>query len=283
MIIALFPNVQKEDATELALQVYQYLRDKGIQVVVEDYHADTINASGLASVPLESIDYAISIGGDGTILRLIHNYPNMMAPIMGINLGGLGFMADVPSSETFLALDALLSGDLRIEDRIMMVGSSTTNGQHFALNEVVIHRARNPMIVEIAVYVDGFYLNTFEGDGVIISTPSGSTAYSLAAGGPIATPELEAFILTPIAPHAISNRPLVFCPKKQISIEYRSPYEPVDVIYDGILAHQLANHESLQVSISQRRLRLAGLPSRNFFSTIRNKLGWGIRLRGSRR
>jgi len=150
---------------------------------------------------------------------------------------------------------------------------------NFAVNEIVIHRASNPCLVDLAINVDEHYLNTFSADGVIISTPSGSTAYSLAAGGPIVTPELNALILTPICPHTISNRPIVLYPKNEITIEYKSNHAPVEITFDGFPCFSINAGEVITITLSQRLFRLVSMPGHDYFSTLRNKLGWAGKLR----
>lgn len=221
----------------------------------------------------------ISLGGDGTILRHIHRHPNILAPIIGINQGSLGFLADIPLDDIYPSLLDVLNGNYHIQDRLMMEGESSNAQKCMAVNDIVIHRAKNPSLIELALYVDGDYLNTFTADGIIFATPCGSTAYSLAAGGPILTPELKAFIITPISPHTISNRPIVLLPQHEIQIQYISQNEPIEVTYDGIAHFSLATGEMFQIRQSQRSFRLVKLERHNYFSTLRTKLGWAGKLK----
>jgi len=277
MLIALFPNSIKDGSEDLARKIIVYLKDKGVNCIAEDEKADRIGASPLSSQSIEAIDFALSIGGDGTILRLVHNYPNLTAPILGINYGSLGFMADVPVQDTFSALDKLLSGKFSIQNRLVIEGES----QSFAVNDIVLHRASNPSLVELAVSVDGSYLNTFSADGLIISTPSGSTAYSMAAGGPILAPDLKALVITPICPHTISNRPIVFMPQQSIEITYKSDLTPVEVTYDGFNRYKLHYGKTLRIDVSNRYFRLVHLDDHDYFLTLRTKLGWTGKLKNS--
>jgi NAD+ kinase len=280
MIIALFPNTFKKQSIEIAKNIQEFLGHQGVKVVAEDEIASSFNAHELSSVPLSSIDFIISLGGDGTILRLIHRHPELNAPIIAINLGSLGFMADIPIDEIYPSLKSLLEGKYTIQSRLVMEGRVGKNSS-FAVNEIVIHRARNPCLIDLAIFVDGRYLNTFSADGVIISTPSGSTAYSLAAGGPIVTPELDAFILTPISPHTISNRAIVLMPEREIRVEYISAHDPIEITYDGFPYFTMKTAESLYITRSSRKFRLVCMPDHDYFSTLRTKLGWTGKLRGS--
>lgn len=270
---ALFPNLIKPHAMPIAFQIRDFLLQKGVSVIAEDEKAEVLKIPPLSSVPPENIDFRISIGGDGTILRMIHLHPEIDAPIIGINLGSLGFMADIPIEEIYICLEDILNNNYTIHERIVMDGS-TNEKQCFAVNEIVIHRAQNPCLIDLKILVDGVYLNTFSADGLIISTPNGSTAYSLAAGGPIITPDLNVIAITPICPHTISNRPLVIGADKQMIIQYINSYEPIEVTYDGFLLQKIACSESLKIGPSIKKFRMVAFDRLDFFSTLRKKLGW---------
>lgn len=279
MIIGLFPNETKSHSLKIAADVCQFLKEKNIDVVANDPIASQIGARPLSTVSHQNIDFRISLGGDGTILRLVHKHPQFQCPLLGINLGSLGFMADIPLNEIYPSFEDLLGGRYTIQNRMMMEGKTDNGDSCFAVNEFVIHRAQNPSLIELAVYVDDQYLNTFSADGIILSTPSGSTAYSLAAGGPIVSPEIDAYIITPICPHSISNRPIVLMPKKSIKIQYLSNYQPVEISYDGISTFSLANQQSFHVFTSKQRFQLVHLLPHNYFHTLREKMGWHGKLK----
>jgi NAD+ kinase len=279
MIIALFPNALKSNSKSIALSIANFLTQKDVVVVVEDFEANEFKASPLSTIDPKKIDYSISLGGDGTILRLVHRHPEIEAPVLGINLGSLGFMADIPINDIYHSLQDLLNGNFKLSKRLMMQGITTKNEQCFAVNEFVIHRAQNPCLVDLAIYVDGLYVNTFSADGIIVSTPSGSTAYSLAAGGPILTPELDALLITPISPHTISNRPIVLMPQREIQVQYISDHEPVEITYDGFPHYHIANGEIFSICRSPRSFTLVNLPYHDYFTTLRTKLGWAGKLK----
>lgn len=279
MIIALFPNIFKTQSKNYAIGICEFLTHRGINTVVEDEEARELGAKPLSSVDPNKIDFIISLGGDGTILRILHNHPEIAAPIMGINLGSLGFLADVPITEIYPSLQDLISGKFSIQERMMMEGRTLNDNAFTAVNEIVVHRGNNPCLIDLVIHVDGNYLNTFSADGIIISTPSGSTAYSLSAGGPIVSPELEAFVLTPISPHTISNRPIVFMPKREIQIQYMSEHPPVDVVHDGFTHTSLTTGEMFFIRKLSRKFRLVSLENHDYFLTLRSKLGWVGKLR----
>lgn len=190
-------------------------------------------------------------------------------------------MADVPLAELYPSLEDLVTGNFRVEERMMMEGTTPLGETCFAVNEMVIHRAHNPSLIDLSIHVDGRYLNTFSADGIIIATPSGSTAYSLAAGGPILTPELNAFVITPISPHTISNRAVVLMPRESIEVQYLSTYSPAEMTFDGISRYTIRTNEIFTIRKAQRAFRMINLSRVDYFSTLRTKLGWSGQVRYS--
>jgi NAD+ kinase len=279
MKIALFPKVQEEDSKKLAQEVLNFLTKHQVEVVIEDDKAGELGATTLSSADPHSIDILITMGGDGSILRVAHQYSNLDAAILGINLGHLGFMADVKISDIIPGLENLVNHRFTIQERVMIEGESSTNQEFFAINDCVLHRARNPSLVEITIHVDNLFLNTFEADGVIIATPNGSTAYSLAAGGPIVSPDIEAFVITPICPHTISNRPIVLTPSQNIRIEYRGHKDPIEFVTDGLQHFEMKVGDQIHLRKSPKKFKLVNLKGIDYFSTLRHKLGWSGKLR----
>lgn len=278
MIIALFPNLLKSHTKKIALDIRNYLTEKGVQVVAEEEKAKELEVQSLSEIDPTSINFLISLGGDGTMLRVLHRHPELKAPMIGINMGGLGFMADIPIEKIYPSLNALLAKQFVCEERLV-IGGKINGSTSFAINDVVIHRGKHPTLIDLLIRVDGSYLNTFSADGLIISTPNGSTAYSLAAGGPILTPDLNAIVITPICPHTISNRPIVLKADKEIQVELVSDHDSVDVNYDGIVQQTLSLKQVLRVRPSDRKFSLVTLDGHDFFSTLRTKLGWSGKLK----
>ncbi len=279
MIIAIFANTSKKHSKNLAIGIQEFLSNHGVTVVAEDEEAPQIGATPLSEIDPEKIDFMISMGGDGTILRLVHKYADLNAAILGINLGHLGFMADVPISDIYPSLQDLINGAYKVHERVAIQGETLHGDRCYAVNDIVIHRAKNPSLVELAIHIDGVYLNTFEADGIIIATPNGSTAYSLAAGGPIISPDLDALALTPISPHTISNRPIVLTANQEIQIQYLSDYDPIEVRADGLSHHSLQTGEVFRITRSAKNFKLISLLRRDYYSTLRTKLGWSGKLR----
>lgn len=283
MRFALFPNVIKPNALEIAHLMRDFLLLQGASVVAEEEKCKALGVPNLENFRPEEIDFLITLGGDGTILRVLHNHPELTSPIIGINLGSLGFMTDIPVNAIESTLGKVMNGEFEIEKRLIIEGKKEDSKKApFAINEIVFHRDKNPCIIDLQLFVDGVYLNTFSADGLIISTPNGSTAYSLSAGGPILTPELEVLLITPICPHTISNRPIVISASKTIKVVNTSSNMPLEVTYDGLPLQTLAENEHIDISLSKREFRLVSLDGHDFFSTLRSKLGWTGRLRNSK-
>lgn len=279
MIIALIPNAAFDKSKHLAQGIVSFLAEHGITVVAEDDEAKTLGAKPISSVSASDINFFISMGGDGSILRLVHKYENYNPAVIGINLGHLGFMADIPLSDMYPSLQDLIDGKFEIEERLMLEGMNPHQESCLALNDIVLHRGPNPSLIELAIYVDDHYLNTFVADGMIVATPNGSTAYSLAAGGPILSPNLEAVVLTPISPHTISNRPIVLTADQQIRIQNLSECSPIEVNADGVVSQTLKTGESFHIRRSKKKFRIVNLQRRDYFSTLRTKLSWTGKLR----
>ncbi|NGX52619.1 MAG: NAD kinase [Candidatus Anoxychlamydiales bacterium] len=275
MIIGLFPNEEIKSSFDVAKKIADYLTKNNIKVVAEDEKAKTLNIPSLSSVNVKKLKFLISLGGDGTILRLAHKYSDLDAAILGINLGNLGFMADIPSADIFESLDDLISKKYKVEKRIIIEAISSKGEVSFAANDVTFHRAHNHSLIDISISVDNKYLNTFSADGIIIATPNGSTAYSLSAGGPILYPTLDAFLITPICPHAITNRPIIIPADTEIEIKYLSKFKsPIEVHSDGLVHFEMRTNETFKIKKSKKEFKLVKLERHNYFSTLRSKLNW---------
>jgi NAD+ kinase len=292
MIIGLFLNKEKKDSFSVAKKIQKILEleqeklktkeEKAVKekivLVAEDSIAKELGIKALSFVDPKKIDFLISIGGDGTILKLAQKYQDLSGAILGINLGSLGFMADIPLSDLENSLKDLIQGSYAIEKRLMLeviLGEK----RYFAANDLVVHRGKNAHLVELTVSVDNHYVNSFVADGLILATPNGSTAYSLAAGGPILGPLVEAFVLTPICPHTISNRPIVLTADREVEIQCARNYEhPLQLSIDGVVIKDFSEKEILKCKKSAHRFKLVKLKRHDYFSTLRTKLGWSGKL-----
>ena len=279
MNFACFYNPNKNESEKIFKSICLFLMERNVFIYTEENSMKIEGVKPLSTIDPKLIDYKLCLGGDGSILRVVHRHPEITAPILGINMGSLGFLADTPLNGLFETLTDFLQGLFTIQNRCMMDGVTSQNESSFSVNEIVVHRAINPSLIDLSIFVDNIYLNTFSADGVIFSTATGSTAYSLSAGGPILSPELEAFVITPICPHTITNRPIVLMPKNEIRVEYTGRNLPVEVTFDGYTSFSLANDEHLIIKPSSRQFRIVCMNNHDFFTTLRTKLNWSGKLK----
>lgn len=232
-----------------------------------------------AELPLHA-DLLVVLGGDGTLLSMARAVGDLGVPILGVNLGDLGFLTATTRDDMLRALDAVLVGGLAVEDRMMLSARVLRRGQvlaeHLALNDAVITKSAMSRIISLSVSVAGRHATAYRADGLIISTPTGSTAYSLSAGGPILLPTMDAIVLTPICSHTLTNRPIVLPGHEQVAVTLRSDQE-VMLTVDGQVGVQLGEHDTVEVRAAAARVRLVRLPDAGFFSVLRAKLKWGER------
>ena len=221
----------------------------------------------------------VSVGGDGTFLSTIHLCRFSGKPIVGINMGGLGFLTDVAAKDVEEALRRIHCGDYSTVSRMMLVARVRREGKEIrvlhALNDVFINRLDNPKLTSIAAWHGDRYITDFHSDGIIVATPSGSTAYSLAAGGPIVEPNVHAFLVTPICPHSLSERPLILSCDQPIRFVMRQKNAEVLLSADGIENMKLQNNDEVVVTYGGEQTNLIQLSSRSFFDLLRIKLEWG--------
>jgi len=255
---------------------------RGISVLLAERSAKMIEEKG---IPFESMcekaDFLVSLGGDGTLLSLVRRSYGYHKPVVGINAGTLGFLADVTIDEVDNFLDFLLSGEYRIDDRMMIEGYlKTKNGEKksfIAFNDVVITSPQPSKMVQVNASISGERFNAYRGDGLIISTPTGSTAYNLAAGGPVLYPLTKAFIVTPISSHSLGNqRPLVVPADFCIELDTEK-YDSIATI-DGQEVYELSEGDVLYIEGAKKGAKLLHKKERNYFSVLREKLHWGDRL-----
>jgi NAD+ kinase len=226
----------------------------------------------------KKIDYLFSIGGDGTILDAMTIIRNSGIPIMGINIGRLGFLSSISKDEILAAVDKVLDGDFRVDSRSLVRLSDPPElfGElNYALNEVTITRKDSTSLISLNVYINDVFLNTYWADGLIISTPTGSTAYSLSTGGPILVPGSENFVITPIAPHNLTVRPVVIPDKSRIRIMVEGREQQFLVSLDSRRATIYSNFE-LIIEKADFKVNLVQMKEKHFFSTLRDKLKWGL-------
>ena len=280
--------VTKPDATaeaqRVVLKLLDWLIAHGLTPVLEKEVAALVPSvsveTALKSDLPGQVGLLIVLGGDGTLLSMARAVGDLGVPMLGVNLGGLGFLTATTLDEMVPALEAVLAGGLDVEERMMLAARLLRAGQtvseHIALNDVVITKSAMSRIIELAVSVDGRHATSYRADGLIVSTPTGSTAYNLSVGGPILFPTLDAVVLTPIAPHTLSNRPIVLPGPQRIDVTLRGDQD-VMLTMDGQVGVHLRERDVVQIEKAAARIRLLRFPQKDFFSVLRTKLKWGER------
>jgi len=247
--------------------------------------AELAAATGWSAVPEEEMsrraELILVLGGDGTLIHAARMVRGRAVPILGVNLGSLGFLTEVPRSELFARLPEVISGRARLHTRMKLACRLHRGGKVIVedevLNDVVINRGAMARIADHEVSLDGQYMTTFKSDGVILATPTGSTAYALAAGGPIVHPALECAVVAPICPHALTQRPFVVPGDQVVNVVLRSPAADVYLTLDGQAGHALQQGDRLEVWRSSNRTVLVSNPNMDYFGILRQKLHWGER------
>ncbi len=229
----------------------------------------------------EDMDILIVLGGDGTLLHVADQAARYSIPVLGINMGNLGFLTERTEQEAITAVDELLTETVTIENRMMLkaslTGQAAPKTSRYALNEVVITKKTLDPVLQLSTRADQEYITTYKADGLIFSTPTGSTAYNLSAGGPLVYPGLASILVTPICPFMLGSRPVLLPPHSRLRTSLETDHDQkVQIIVDGQPAWEMGCHETLKVEAAKQPLRLIVSPHRDYFSILRNKLHWGI-------
>ncbi len=269
-------NTDKDIDLSLSKKISEYLSDKGAKATivsdVDEHYEDLRVKEEL----MNGVQAAIVLGGDGTMLRAAHSIGIYDIPYIGINLGTLGFLTEIEESNVYEALDRLISDDFVIEKRMMIEGSVKDKIFH-SLNDVVITRAGFSRIIGLKIYVNNQLLDTYEADGVIVATPTGSTGYNMSAGGPIVSPKASAIVVTPISPHSLTSKSVVFDSTEEIRVEIMKKRKTQDteaiVSFDGSNSVELGAGDVVNVKLSARSIKLIKMYDVNFYSVLRDKIG----------
>ncbi len=230
---------------------------------------------------LEKCEFMLSIGGDGTIFSTVRQMEDKGIPILGIHIGGLGFLAECSEKNCLDALQTVLTGNYKTVKRMLLktVISGNDDKAYYAINDVVIDHGNSPRILETNVSISGNHLNTYKSDGIIVSTPTGSTAYSLSAGGPIITPWLDVITLTPICPHSLSARTIVLPSTDTIDIRFTDDQTGMAVTIDGQIHFQVDFISKISISKAEFNAQFVKLSDSDYFRTLRTKMGWSGNVR----
>ncbi|HYL81170.1 MAG TPA: NAD(+)/NADH kinase [Candidatus Acidoferrum sp.] len=280
--IAAKPN--KPEAAPILCELVPWLRERKCEIRLDHEAAAICPSAGPGLSRAEVVadaDLAIVLGGDGTLLSIARLVGPREVPILGVNLGGLGFLTEITLQELFPTLETVLRGEFAVSRRLTMTArilrAREVVGSYEALNDVVVTKTAPSRIVDLEAYVNGEYLATFRADGLIVATPTGSTAYCLSAGGPIMYPSLPALVVIPICPHTLTNRPLVLPDSAEIEIMPAAVGEDVHLTVDGQVGVGLKHRDVVSLRRSDRTITLIKSPKLNYFELLRTKLKWGER------
>jgi NAD+ kinase len=265
------PNIE-----QILVELTAYFEKKGIACVLEDVAAQKLRREdGLPREQIpKSVDMVLVLGGDGTLLSVAHLAAQADIPVLGVNLGSLGFLTEVPVEEMYLTIESLLEGNQEIVNSRQMLEAKNKDSTYYCLNDVVINKGALARMIQCEIWIDGKEIATAKADGLIISTPTGSTAYSLAAGGPIIQPHIPAIILVPICPHTLTFRPMVISAKSVVKVKLGTGGEEVNLTLDGQRGGLLEKDDVVTVTRSDLTLKLISSPKRNYFDLLQEKLGW---------
>ncbi|RXJ83374.1 NAD(+)/NADH kinase [Arcobacter cloacae] len=256
------------------LKIKELFEKERINVLLEENSAQMINDKGYSLEELcQKVDFLISVGGDGTLLSVVRKSFNFEKPVLGINLGTLGFLTDICMEQLPKFIEDLKKNIYKIDNRMLIEGSVNLN-KFVAFNDIVISRKSISSMIKIRAKIDGKAFNTYYGDGVIISTPTGSTAYNLSVGGPIVYPLTKAFIITPVAPHSLTQRPLVMPADFEIEFKIIDTQGAV-VIVDGQDIYEVEQNQSIKINIANKKAKMLHRIQRNYFEVLNEKLRWG--------
>jgi len=283
--VGIISRPRREDIARVVPPLVNWLRAHDVQVVCDSETSGCIGALAGDSRDRENLaacsDLLIVLGGDGTLLSAARMAVERKVPILAVNLGGLGFLTTVPQDDIYSILEEIFTNRHRVSERVMLEAEIIRGGavirRQIALNDAVLNKAALARIMDLELRVDGEYVTTYKADGLIVSSPTGSTAYSLAAGGPIVYPIVEAFVVTPICPHTLTNRPLVIPDSAKIEIDFKAEEDAVFLTLDGQVGVELVRGDHIVVKKATEKLYLVRPARKTYYEILRTKLKWGER------
>ncbi len=281
--IGIIPKKNRPEALKLTEEICSWCRNKGISVYLENdlpVSADSAKRVNQATL-ITTAEIVIVLGGDGTLLSVARIPGSEKVLLVPVNLGGLGFLTEIRIEEIYILLEQVIAGNFTVDNRMMLDVVLFRNGkpheEHRILNDVVFNKGAMARIIDLETSVNGLYLNTFKSDGLIICTPTGSTAYSLSAGGPIIYPSLKCISITPICPHTLTNRPIILPEDSVIQVRLKAEHEDVFITMDGQLGIRMQEGDYAEVRKSGCTMSLVKSPFCDYFEVLKEKLKWGER------
>lgn len=274
-------------ALETICELTRWLTERGIELVggpeIERDRIEHQTGCSVRQVPsdklAQEVDLVLVLGGDGTMIATARMVGDSEVPVLGVNFGGLGYLAEFRFEELYTALESILAGEYRLDKRVMLAVELWRGDEMITrnrvLNDVVINKSALARIIEIEASFNGQFVNSFRADGLIVSTPTGSTAYNLSAGGPVIFPSMNAVVITPICPFTLSNRPIVVPDDAEIELQLKTEKEDVALTLDGQVGVSLQVEDRVVIRKSHTTFNLIQPMNRNYFDVLRDKLRWG--------
>jgi len=287
--IGIIAKQNKPEVIPIVRNLVEWLRPKKIEIYIEEgmgkllpppLTGSHLNSIGREDIPTH-VEMIIVLGGDGTLLSVARLVGGHGVPILGVNLGGLGFLTEITLEELYRVLERVVQGDFTTDERVVLNASVIRRGERMAeftvLNDAVVNKGALARIIDLETTINGEYLTTFKSDGLILSTPTGSTAYNLSAGGPIVYPSLHCIIITPICPHTLTNRPIMIPDDVEIRATLKTKQQEVILTLDGQQGFTLEFEDVVEVRKAEGHILLIKSPYRHYFEVLREKLKWGGR------
>jgi NAD+ kinase len=283
--VGIISRPRREDIERVVPPLVSWLKAHGAEVACDSETSDCFGPLAAQTRKREELpgctDLLIVLGGDGTLLSAARLAAERKVPILAVNLGGMGFLTTVSQDDLYSILEEIFSGNHRVSERVMLEAEIVRGGavirRQNALNDAVLNKAALARIMDLELRVDDEYVTTYKADGLILSTPTGSTAYSLAAGGPIVYPSVAAFVVAPICPHTLTNRPLVIPDSATIDIDFKAEDDAVFLTLDGQIGFELVRGDHIRVRKAAEKLHLVRPTKKTYYQVLRNKLKWGER------
>ncbi len=270
--LAIFTKQYKDAAWQAGLALKSWLEERRLKIFL------TENRPEVTPLP-PGVDLLVVMGGDGTLLSVARHYGHLQIPILGVNVGGLGFLTEIALDELYPSMEQVLAGQFEVEERLMLTATLLREGEpvwgEVVVNDAVVNKGALARIVELTTWIDGEYLTNYRADGLIVATPTGSTAYTLSAGGPIVYPTLRHILLLPICPFTLSNRPIILPETVTVAVTLGDKVRDTYLTVDGQVGQALGPYDRVEIKAAPHHLKLVKSPRRSYFEILRTKLGWG--------
>jgi NAD+ kinase len=278
LVIGLIPNLQKPGVVTVCSELLAWLHGRGIGVLLSKQGALCLKRTDIGALDEEMAqrcDLIAVLGGDGTLLSVIRRWPFWGVPVLGINLGNLGFLTEIELPDLYSGMERVLSGDYFVQER-MMLRALVQRGERvvdelYALNDVVVTKGAFSRMLHLELFIEHQFVDLLPADGVIVATPTGSTAYSLSAGGPIVDPSINALLLTPICAHSLHSRPMVIAPENRLMVKVHAQHDDIVLTMDGQETSRLLPEDQVTIARASMTARLVKLPPRSFYDVVRRK------------